>query len=557
MGKKNRKTTEVSYWESFADSMVALLLCVLLIMLLLMLYLVRIDDNDMIDEYLGFSDELYDDPYSGDGNRNDNRIDNEAGDTYDHDDGGGHYGGGYGGGGGYGDGDGDYDFQYEDPDPGKGEGEGLDRAAVFVQVMDGETERTIKREGVTFELYGRDALLQTLSTYYPKKITYEQYKTDANGVFYLPERVVLDTYYLNCLTAIPGYDTGENTYFEIDQAYDWDDPFVVNVLLYPSKNVIELHLKDSADGRPVEGASFQVVAAENITTADGTLRYQENSVVDVITIGADGTGRSQELYLGNYLLQQVTVPEYYGKMEKTEAVSLKSRSSTKQQAVVNLYAEKTTVEVTAVDALYDTKVLPGVTFTLRSNDGAILGRYTTDEQGRFTISSLKKNANYRIRQETAPEGYQKPLEDGVVRVTGDGYINGEAFASMKMKSRITRISVGVQDKLLRNLVSDINLALVDMNGNVVRNWSSTGIEQIVEGLDCGEYQLVMGGDLESAVTIQVQDLEEIQQFRLDRWTTADLALMISAGALGIGLVFLLFWLLKNKTKKKGSDNSNG
>lgn len=555
MGKKNRKTTEVSYWESFADSMVALLLCILLVMLLLMLYLVRIEDNNMIDEYLGFSNELYDDPDDGGGNRNDYRIDDEAGDTYDHDDGGGGGGGGYGGGGG--NGDGDYDFQYEDPDPGKGEGEGLDRAAVFVQVMDGETERTIKREGVTFELYGRDALLQTLSTYYPKKITYEQYKTDANGVFFLPERVVLDTYYLTCLTAIPGYDTGENTYFEIDQAYDWDDPFVVNVLLYPSKNVIEVHLKDTADGRPVEGASFQVIAAENITTADGTLRYRENSVVDIITVGADGTGRSQELYLGNYLLQQVAVPEYYGKMEKAESVTLKSRTTTKQQVAVNLYAEKTTMEVMAVDALYDTKVLPGVTFTLRSSDGAVLGRYTTDELGRFTISNLKKNANYRIRQETVPDGYQKPLEDGVFRVTGDGYINGEAYASMKMESRITRISVGVQDKLLRNLVSDINLALMDMNGTVVRSWSSTGIEQIIEGLDCGEYQLVMGGDLDGAVTILVEDVEKIQPFRLDRWTTADLALMISAGTLGAGLVFLLSRMLRNRRNKKGSDDFNG
>ena len=117
--------------------------------------------------------------------------------------------------------------------------------------------------------------------------------------------------------------------------------------------------------------------------------------------------------------------------------------------------------------------------------------------------------------------------------------------------------MGVQDKLLRNLVSDVNLALVDMNGTVVRSWSSTGIEQIIEGLDYGEYKLVMGGDLEGAVTILVQDVEDVQEFRLDRWTTVDLALTITAGALGVGLVFLLSWILKNRRTKKGSADCDG
>ena len=40
------------------------------------------------------------------------------------------------------------DEEFEDPDPGAGEGDGSDRAAVFVQVMDGETNRTIKKDVV-------------------------------------------------------------------------------------------------------------------------------------------------------------------------------------------------------------------------------------------------------------------------------------------------------------------------------------------------------------------------------------------------------------------------
>ena len=553
MKKSKRKITEVSYWESMADSMVALLLCILLIMMLLMLYLVRIEDNKKVDDQFGYRYNEYDDPYDGDNNQNYEHVDDEAGDTYDRDnnDGG---GGGYGGGGGDGDGTDTEAFPYEDPDPGAGEGEGLDRAAVFVQVIDGETERSIKKAGITFELYDTDALLQTLNTYYPKKISYKEYKTDSTGVFYLPEKIFLDTYYLHCLTAVPGYDTADNCYFEIDQAYDWDDPFVVNVRLYPSKSAIELHLKDASNGQAISGATFQVIAAENITTADGTLRYRENSVVDNIVIGSDGTGKSKDLYLGSYLLRQSVVPDYYAKIEKDELVTLQTRTAAKQQEVVNLYEEKTSVEIAAVDELYDTVPLTNVSFTLRTDEGTVLQRFTTDEQGRFTVSSLKKNTTYRIRQETVLDGYQKQTEDLTFWVSGEGYIDGAVNAAMQVQNRTLRISVGVQDMLFRNFVSDVNLALIDSDGNVVKNWSSTGMEQTIEGLASGEYKLVMGGNQDEAITILVENKAELQEFRLERWTTVDIATLIAVSVIGVGLLVLLIWLLKNhKFKKKGSE----
>lgn len=544
MKKTNRKNTEVSYWESMADSMVALLLCILLIMLLLMLYLVRIDDNDMLDDQLGYGYEDYQDPDDGGGNHRNGQIDDEDGDTFDWND---SVGGGGGGGGG---GEEDENYLYEDPDPGIGEGEGSDWAAVLVQVIDGETERTIKKEGITFELYRHDAMLQTLSTYYPKKISYKQYKTDANGVFFLPERIHLGRYYLHCLTAVPGYDTGENTYFEIDKDYDWPDPFVVNVKLYPSKNAIEVHLKDASDGKALTGASFQVIAAENVTTADGTLRYREGSVVDNITVGADGVGISKDLYLGSYLLRQKAVPEYYGKMEKDVAVTLKSRTAAKKTEIVDTYELKTALEVQVVDALYDTTVLPGTKFTLRSDAGVILSHYQADEQGRFTIGNLRKNTSYRIRQETVQPGYQSLQEDLIFRVNADGYIGGTVRAQQRIKNRTLRISVGVQDKLFRNLVSDVNLALMDSEGAVVRNWTSTGMEQVIQGLSFGEYRLIVGGKEESAVTILVEDVTEMQEFRLQRWTTTDIAVIIALCSVAIGLVILLGWLLKKRIKRK-------
>lgn len=556
MKKQKRTIHEVNYWESMADSMIALLLCILLVMLLLMMYLVRSDDN-LVDDKLGYRYELYDDPDEGGGNHGYGRVDDKPGDNYhydrddDGDDGG---GGNYGGGGSYGEkGEGEDDYAYEDPDPGAGEGEGLDRAAVFVQVMDGETQRTIKKEGITFELYDRDALLTVLNTYYPKRVSYKTYKTDNEGVFFLPERIVPETYYLNCLTSISGYDTGENTYFTIDQSYSWEDPFVVNVMLYPSKNSVEVHLKNNSDGKAITGAVFQVVAAENITTADGTLRYRENTVVDTITVDGSGVGRSKELYLGSYELRQVTVPEYYGKMEKEIPVTLKSRTATKQREKVEIFLSKTTVELTAVDALYDTIRLPNTQYALRSAEGALIKMYQTNDQGRFTITDLKKNTTYRLSQESAPKGYQKNPEERTFRVSGDGFINGAVQTQMQMESRILRMSISVQDQLFRNLVSDVHMALLDMDANVVRTWTTSGIEQTIEGLPAGEYQLVVGGNRDNAIQITLKDQAELQKVSVSRWTTLDIAAVVILIVVSAALVWLVIWLIKEKKKRKGSE----
>ena len=56
------------------------------------------------------------------------------------------------------------------------------------------------------------------------------------------------------------------------------------------------------------GATYQVIAAEDIVTGDGTLRYEKGTVVDEITTGEDGTATSKELYLGKYDVVEVKAP---------------------------------------------------------------------------------------------------------------------------------------------------------------------------------------------------------------------------------------------------------
>ena len=58
----------------------------------------------------------------------------------------------------------------------------------------------------------------------------------------------------------------------------------------------------------LEGAEFEIRAAEDITTPDGTLRYSAGEVVDTLTTSADGTATSTELYLGKYEIVETKAP---------------------------------------------------------------------------------------------------------------------------------------------------------------------------------------------------------------------------------------------------------
>lgn len=550
MKRNKRRYEEVNYWESMADSLVGLLLCILLVTLLLILYLIRIPEEEYTDLEQGNSYEQYDDADDGGGNYAHGNTYDEDGDNRDDDEEDYDDNGGGGGGGGNG-GDDEEEYRFEDPDSGTGEGDGTDRAAVFVQVVDGETGRTVKKSGLEFELYGANSSLQVLSTYYPKKIDYKKYETDETGVFYLPEKVSLSSYYLHELSVVEGYDIAENTEFTIDDAYDWSDPYVVTVALYPSKNIIRMKLVDQDSGEAVTGASFDVVAAENIVTQDGTTRYKEGDIVDTITVDEEGYGESTELYLGNYLLRQNEVPEYYAKNTADTSVQVESKTEAGTPGIKELTEEKTSVNVTLTDALYDMTYLSGAHFTLSADDGSVTKNFRTDEKGRFTVTDLKKNTTYHIRQVSAVSDYQMDNTDYSFTVDGEGMINGEKEANFQIRNRIIRITIGVQDKLFRGQVSDVNTALYDAEGNVVRTWNTTALEQTIEGLTPGEYMVVFDGDKSKEQKIVVEDQTEIQDFQFDRWTTADIGAILALSLFFIGFIaFLVIFSKRARQRKK-------
>ena len=58
----------------------------------------------------------------------------------------------------------------------------------------------------------------------------------------------------------------------------------------------------------LKDAVYEIYAAEDITTTDGTVRAEKGELVDTITTGDKGIAKSKELYLGKYTIIEKTAP---------------------------------------------------------------------------------------------------------------------------------------------------------------------------------------------------------------------------------------------------------
>ena len=103
----------------------------------------------------------------------------------------------------------------------------------------------------------------------------------------------------------------------------------------------------------LEGAVYEITAAEDIVTLDGTVRANKGEVVDTVTTGKDGTVKSKELYLGKYEVKEITAP--YGMVlnEKVHSVELvyAGQNVDVTETATSFYNERQRVEIDLIKSL--------------------------------------------------------------------------------------------------------------------------------------------------------------------------------------------------------------
>lgn len=197
--------------------------------------------------------------------------------------------------------------------------------------LDKETGKRIPYEGAAFEIYDSNNHRVTMQYTYPQVTSIHTFYTNKEGYLITPEKLPYGDYTLKEVQAPYGYVLDDTPIpFSISQDNSSTDTGVTVVKVkardVAQKGVINItktgEIFSSVEENKgvytpkysisnLKGAIFEIYAAEDITTLDGTVRYEQGTLVDTITTDDDGVAKSKELYLGKYTVIEKTASNGY------------------------------------------------------------------------------------------------------------------------------------------------------------------------------------------------------------------------------------------------------
>ena len=195
--------------------------------------------------------------------------------------------------------------------------------------VDAETGKTIPYAGAGFQLYRPDGSLITQSFTYPTPVTIDTFYTNDEGYLITPEKLEYGSGYSLVEAFAPyGYTlNSEPVYFDVVQDASTDEGGVTVIEVIKEntaqKGIIKIDKSGEAFSSVTESegiyqpvfavqgladAVYEITAAVDIYTLDGTLRYAAGELVDTVTTDETGLAESKPLYLGKYEIREIEAP---------------------------------------------------------------------------------------------------------------------------------------------------------------------------------------------------------------------------------------------------------
>ena len=179
----------------------------------------------------------------------------------------------------------------------------------------------------------------------------------------------------------------------------------INKASAPDKGKITIHKRDAETRADLEGAKFEVAAAEDIYVGNGYCIYPKGTVIDTITTGTDGIAETTKaIYKGySYTVTEIEAPKGYSiSDEPTQTIKLVEQQA---EFVVDFDNKQNTIpfEITKTD-ISTGELIPDCTFEILNENKEQVITGTTDENGiaKFQLAIGK----YFYREISAPDIYE-------------------------------------------------------------------------------------------------------------------------------------------------------
>ena len=215
----------------------------------------------------------------------------------------------------------------------------------MTQIFD-ETGKVIPYSGAGFQIYDPDGNLITMKYTYPEVTEIDTFYTNEEGYLITPEKLKYGKGYSLVEVQAPyGYVlNSEPVYFDVVQEQSGEEN-EISIIKVERPNMAQkgkISVQKTGDiftrvnrtssaytdenGNFIEnpttytpvfeignlsGAVFQVIASEDIITADGTVRANAGDVVAEITTDENGYAETDLLYLGKYEVKEINAPDGY------------------------------------------------------------------------------------------------------------------------------------------------------------------------------------------------------------------------------------------------------
>ena len=347
----------------------------------------------------------------------------------------------------------------------------------YIKVVkkDAETGNTIPYAGAGFQIYDPNGNLVTMTFTYHEVTTIDTFYTTADGELITPQTLEYGKGYSLVEVQAPyGYVlNSEPVYFDVMQENSEIDSGITVIEVVRSNVAQKGTITVSKSGevfssvnetgglyqpvyavRGLEGAVYEISAAEDIYTLDGTLRASKGEVVDTVSTGADGTAVSKELYLGKYEVKEITAPFGMVLNEETHAVELvyAGQNVAVTETATSFYNERQRVEIDLIKRLMEDEAygigkngeIFDVTFGLYAEkeltaaDGTVIpadrlieiisldgngsGKVKTDLPiGSYYVKELATNSAYILNGQKYPVVFEYAVQKtATVHITANG-----------------------------------------------------------------------------------------------------------------------------------------
>lgn len=195
-------------------------------------------------------------------------------------------------------------------------------ALIEIVKKDAETGKIIPAAGIGFKVRDTDTgeyIVQHIN--YPTPVDIDTYYTDVTGKLMMPEKLPYGNYEIIEQCTAYGYvlDSapiafkvdGSKTVVTVEK-HNMPQKGIVNIsksgeIFFSAAETDGVYSLVFAD-KNLAGATYEITAAEDIITPDGTLRYAKDTVVDTVTTDENGAAESKALYLGKYTIRETKAP---------------------------------------------------------------------------------------------------------------------------------------------------------------------------------------------------------------------------------------------------------